>query len=124
MAITKENKVILVSGASPAGASTKLAPGRTGTAVDCSSYYGGQLMYKIINGSSAPSTACVITFQVSPDNVNWFDYYTVGGDTVASSNNSGSRDLDRGIVWVRAVSYGNQTNPVTVEVTATVITGI
>lgn len=124
MAITKENKVLLASATSPAGASTKISPGRTGTGLDCTTYYGGELLYRITNGASAPTTSCMITFQVSSDGLNWFDYYTIGSDITANSISSGALVLDRGVMWIRAVSYGNQTNPVTVEVQATVITGV
>jgi hypothetical protein len=124
MGIAKQNKVIIAAGTSSApGATTKTAPSVTGTAIDCNTFYGGELNYRITNGT-APNPAVTLTFQVSPDNAVWYDYYTVGGDTTTGTTYSGSIALDRGVMWVRAIAYGNQTNPVTVEATLQAITGV
>lgn len=124
MAVTKQSKVIIAAGTvSTAGASTKAAPSVTGTSIDCSTDLGGMLNYRITNGT-APTAACVIVFQVSPDNTVWYDYYTVAGDIVLNSAYSGSIGLDAGAMRVRAIVYGNQTNNVTVEATLQAITGV
>lgn len=125
MAITKTNKVLIAAGTTAtAGSSTKAAPSVTGTATDCTGYYGGDLVYRITNLSSAPTTACNITFQASPDGTTWYDYYTVAGDTTASSTYSGVIQLDRGVMWVRAIAYGNQTTNVTVEAALQAVSGV
>lgn len=123
MAATKAASSLITSQSLSAG-SSKTSPGITGSAVDCRTNYGGELTWKITNGSSAPGVAASITFQISPDSTAWFDYYTVGGDTTASSINSGSILLDRGVMYVRAIAYGNTTNAVTVEAGVQAVTGV
>lgn len=123
MAITKSAVVVLASTSASAG-STKASPGATGSAIDCRTYYGGELTYKITNGGSAPGVALSLTFQASPDGTAWFDYYTVAGDTTASSVNSGALQLDRGVMYVRAIGYGNTTNAVTVEAGLQAVTAV
>jgi hypothetical protein len=122
MAIAKSSQTILVSISVPAG-SSKASPGASG-ALDARSYYGGALTYKLTNNASAPGVAPIITFQSSPDNTNWFDYYTVGGDTVASSINSGTLTLDRGVMYIRVIVYGNTTNAITAEAGLQAITAV
>lgn len=124
MAITKLATVVLAS-ASIAAGGTKTAPsaGGNGTAVDCRTYYGGELTWKITN-STSPGAALSLTFQASHDGTNWYDYYTVAGDTVASSVNSGSIQLDRGVMYLRALAYGNTTVAVTAEANLQAITGL
>jgi hypothetical protein len=124
MAITKASKTIIAAGTSCAAGGTKASPSVTGTSWDCTTYYGGELNYRITNGSSAPTAACVITFQVSPDNSVWFDYYSITGDTTANSTYSGSIILDRAVMYVRAIAYGNATNAVTVESVLQAVTGV
>lgn len=126
MAITKVFKAIIPTGTtSVAGAGVaKDLPSVTGTAIDCTTYYGGELTYRIANKSSAPNSACAITFQTSPDGANWFDYYTAAGDTTANSKYSASIQLDRGVMWIRALAYGNTLNDVTVEAGLQAVTGV
>lgn len=116
MALTKAAVTVLASVSVPAGG-TKASPNAAGigAAVDTRAYYGGELTYKITNGASAPGVALSLTFQASHDGSNWYDYFTVAGDTTANSINSGSIQLDRGVMYVRPIAYGNTTNAVTVE---------
>lgn len=123
MALTKSAVSVLASQSLAAG-STKASPGITGSSVNCTTYYGGELTWKVTNGASAPGVAGAVTLQASHDGTNWFDYFTAGGDTVASSVNSGSVLLDRGVMYVRAIAYGNTTNAVTVEVQLQAVTGL
>lgn len=123
MAITKSAVAVLASQSVAAG-STKVAPGVTGAAVNTTTYYGGELTWKITNGASAPGVAGAITLQASHDGTSWYDYYTAGGDTVASSVTSGSVLLDRGVMYLRAIAYGNTTNAVTVEAQLQAVTGL
>lgn len=124
MAIAKSSKTIIAAGTSCAAGGTKASPSVTGTSWDCTTYYGGELNYRITNGGSAPTAACTITFQVSPDNSTWYDYFSVAGDAAASSTYSGSVILDRGVMYVRAIAYGNATNAVTVEAVLQAVTGV
>lgn len=123
MAIAKTSVSIISSGPLVPG-STKASPSATGSTINCSTYYGGELAWKITNGSTPPGAAAIITFQVSPDGTNWFDYYTVAGDTTASSINSGAIQLDRGVMNVRAIAYGNTTTSVTTEAHLQAVTAL
>jgi hypothetical protein len=123
MAIAKSAVAVLASTSAAAG-TTKASPGATGSSINCTSYYGGELTYKITNSSSAPGVALTLTFQASHDGTNWYDYYSVAGDTVASSVNTGSLILDRGVMYLRVIAYGNTTNAVTVEANLQAITGL
>lgn len=124
MALSKASVAVLTATSGAAG-STKASPGAAGGWIDCRAYYGGELGYSITNGSSAPGAAGTLLFQVSPDNgATVFDYQAVAGDTVASSVNTGSIILDRGVMWVRAIGYGNTTNAVTFAASLQAVTGL
>lgn len=124
MALTKASVAVLAPTAG-AAASTKAAPGAIGAWIDCRTYYGGELGYSITNGASAPGAAGTLLFQVSPDNgVTVFDYQLAGGDTVASSVTSGAIILDRGVMYVRAIGYGNTTNPVSFAANLQAVTAL
>jgi hypothetical protein len=123
MAITKTAVAVLASTSSAAGTTTKASPSVTGSTIDCRAYYGGELTWKITNGT-APGLALSLTFQASHDGTNWYDYFTSGGDTTASSVNSGSIILDRGVMYLRAIAYGNTTNAVTVEASLQAVTAL
>jgi hypothetical protein len=124
MAISKQVKTLIASATSVAAGTTKASPAVVGSSVDCTTYYGGDAVYKITNGGSAPTTAVALTLQSSPDGTNWYDYFTVGGDTTASSSYSGVVPIDRSIMYVRCIAYGNATNAVTVEAFLMVTSGI
>jgi hypothetical protein len=125
MAITKTAVAVLASVSVPAGG-IKASPNAAGigATIDCRSYYGGELTWKITNGASAPGVAMSMTFQVSPDGTTWFDYYTVASDTVISSVNSNSVQLDRGVMYLRVIAYGNTTNAVTAEAGLQAVTAV
>jgi hypothetical protein len=116
MALTKTAVTVLASTSVAAG-TLKTAP-VAGSTINLTQSgtpaYGGELTYKITNGT-APGVALSLTFQVSQDGTNWYDYYTIAGDTTVSSINSGAVQLDRGVMYLRAIAYGNTTNAVTVE---------
>lgn len=124
MALTKASVAVLAP-TSGAAASTKAAPGAIGAWIDCRTYYGGELGYSITNGASAPGVAGTLLFQMSPDNgVTVFDYYPIAGDTIASSVTSGALVLDRGVMYIRAIGYGNTTNAVTFAANLQAVTGL
>jgi hypothetical protein len=125
MAITKSAVTVLASVSVPAGG-TKASPNAAGigSAIDCRSYYGGELTWRILNGASAPGVALSLTFQISTDGTTWRDYYTVAGDIVASSDYSGSIQLDRGVMYVRVIAYANTTNAVTAAAELQAITAV
>lgn len=125
MAISKSAVNVLTS-ASIAAGGTKASPqtGGTGSSVDVRSYYGGVITWRILNGASAPGVAMTITFQVSGDGSTWRDYYSVGGDTTSSSDNSGTIKLDKDVMYLRALAYGNTTNAVTAAAELEATTGL
>lgn len=116
MAISKSAVTVFASASVTAGG-TKASPHATGIGgtIDVRAYYGGEIGFKITNGGSPPAVAITLTFQVSHDGTAWYDYYSTAGDIVASSINSGSFILDRGVMYARLIAYGNTTNAVTVE---------
>lgn len=122
MAISKNAVVVLAATSVPAG-TLKLSP-VAGPAIDCRAYYGGELTAIVTNGSSAPGAPCTLMFQSSHDGTVWADYQGVTGDTTASSVNSQSIMLDRGVMYVRPIAYGNITNAVTVRADLQAITGL
>ncbi|WP_306393356.1 hypothetical protein [Telluria beijingensis] len=113
MAITKQPATILASTNVPAG-TTAAAP-VAGGAVDVRAFAGGEWAYKITNGSSAPTVPATLVLQTSHDGANWYDYFTVGGTTVASGVSSGSVAMSAGVMYIRVIAYGNATTAVTVE---------
>jgi hypothetical protein len=124
MAITKLSTLVLASTSAAAG-STKAAPGATGAWINTSILYGGELGYSITNGASAPGSPCILLFQTSPDNgTTVFDYQAIAGDTAISSVNTGNIWLDQGVMYVRAIAYGNTTNAVTVAANLQAITAV
>lgn len=121
MAINKQAVSILAATSVLAGA-TAASP-VTGAAVDVRAFAGGEWGYRITNGSSAPTVGCTIVLQVSPDGVNWFDFYNVSGNTAASGGGNGTVTMTRGVMYARMIAYGNTTNPVTVESSLQAVVG-
>lgn len=113
MAINKQAVTILAATSVPAG-TTAAAP-IVGAAVDVRAFAGGEWAYKISNAASAPTVPCTLVLQTSHDGANWFDYFTVGGAAGASAVSSGSVSMSAGVMYARAIAYGNTTNAVTVE---------
>lgn len=129
MAISKAPYSLITKVANnlPATTTTKSNAVLVGTAVDIS-HYGGGIMWSITNGASAPTAIPAVTIQVSNDGTEWFEYHSVGGDTVANSFNSGTIDLTKGYKQVRAIAYSSTgastTNAVTVSVQFCATTGL
>ena len=113
MAITKQAVTILAPTNVPAG-TTAAAP-VAGGAVDVRALAGGEWAYKITNGASAPTVPCTLVLQTSHDGAKWYDYFTIGGASGSSGISSGSVTMGAGVMYARAIAYGNATNAVTVE---------
>ena len=109
----KQAVTILAAANVPAG--TAAAAPVAGAAVDVRPFAGGEWAYKISNGASAPTAPATLVLQTSHDGTNWYDYFTVGGAAGASGVSSSSVNLSAGVMYVRAIAYGNTTNAVTVE---------
>ena len=123
MPITKTAVVVLASTSVPPG--TAKATPIEGAAIDCRAYPGNSgLEYKITNGASAPTLPGMIMFQVSRNGLSWVDYQLVGGDLVASSVASGAITIERWVMYVRAIAYGNTVNAVTVEAHLQAVTAV
>lgn len=124
MAITKAAVPVLPStSVLGVGGTTKASPATTSNTVDCTLYYGGEITYKITNGT-APGVALSLVIQTSHDGTNWYDYFTTSGDVTTGSSYSGSILLDRGVMYLRAIAYAVTTNAVTVEVNLQAVTGV
>jgi hypothetical protein len=104
MALTKSATTILAS--QPVGAAATV----TGSGIDLTAGYGGEFVWKITNGASAPTTPPTIEIQVSPDNSNWYRKQLITGDTVANSANSQALPCSVGTMYARAIFIGGATN--------------
>ena len=124
MPATKVFSQLIPAGTSVTAGTTKASP-VTGSAVDARTAYGGELVYRITNGG-ALGVACTITFQVSPDGANWFDFYSVSSADLTSGRvtEGPSITFSRGGMWLRAIAYGNTTNACTVEAGVMLVTGL
>lgn len=102
---------------------TRTAP-VVGTVIDCTGGYGAGVHLQITNGV-APSSSAVIELQISPDGVNlWTFFDQIAGDITSSSVNTGTIIVPKEAGFVRAIAYGNNTNPVTVNGQIVRVTGM
>jgi len=124
MAKTTAEVVLITAATSVAAGTTKASP-VTGTTQDVSANDGGDVHWRVKNGSSAPGAAGKITLQAttktSPAAGDWYDYYEVQGDSAANSDTSGTFWLDKGITKVRGIAWGNTTNAVTVDLILSIV---
>lgn len=109
MALTKASGTIFASTAVGAAVTN------TGSSVNLTAVYGGEFVWKITNGASAPTTPPTMKIQVSPDATNWYDKYIISGDITASSVNSGSYPCPVGVMYARTVCTSGATNGSTFE---------
>jgi hypothetical protein len=123
MAITKTKIAALASTVCAAG-STLASPGADSGTIDLTGKYGADLHWSLTNGSSAPGVAPTLLVSASADGTTWYTYAVVGGDTTASSVNSGTIWIDQGIMYARVRVYGNTTNSVTAQSDIAAITGV
>lgn len=123
MPITKVSAALLASQSVAAGLTKATAV--FGAWVDVRAVYRACVRYKLTNGASAPGVAPTLIVQTSPDNgTTVYDEYTVGGDTTASSVNSGPIPIDDATMYVRVGVYGHTTNAVTAEASIQEITAL
>jgi hypothetical protein len=122
MPSTKSSVTILAPVSCAAG-TTKASP-QAGSSVDVRAYYSGTLTWKMTNVGTV-TAPCVMVFQASHDGTNWYDHQTVvASDLISASVSSGTVPLGRGVMYLRAIAYGNATNPVTVEAYLQAETGL
>lgn len=101
--------------------STLVPAGRTaanpvwGPAVNVKDFLGGEWGYRVLNGATPPSLGCTIVLQTSSDGVNWFDYFTITGDTLANGGINRSVSMSSAVMFARMGGYGNTVNDVTIS---------
>lgn len=115
MALTKTLTAIQASTTPAAGATT------TGSSINLTAGYGGELVWKITNGS-APTSTPSVEIQVSPDGTAWYRLFLVSGDLTASSVNSGAYPIGVGTMFLRSLVTSGATNGSTMIVTLEQIT--
>src|SRR5213082_99586 len=102
MAATKAYGQFWAAGVNIPAGTTKASP-VVSAVIDARTGYGGELVYRITN-SGALNAPCTITFQISSDGSNWFDYYSVfSGDLLSGTVNPGpSITMSKGGMYLRA----------------------
>lgn len=110
MPSTKSLSTIIAAAASNAAAGTT-----TGTAVDLTTKYGGVITGLITNGATGPTVQATAFVEISGDNVNWKEFYQVGGGVTASTITPYSCDIAPGIMYARVRVTGNTGQAVTCE---------
>lgn len=123
MALTKASSTLLASQSVAAGLTKATAV--FGAWMDVRAFYRMCVRWKLTNGASAPGVAPTLIVQTSPDNgANIYDEYTVGGDTTASSVNSGAIPVDDTSMYIRVGVYGHTTNAITADASLQEITAL
>ena len=110
MPSTKALSTIIAAATSNAAAGTT-----TGTAVDLTTKYGGLITGLLTNGATGPTVQAVAYVEVSGDNTNWKQFYTVGGDIAASLATPYSCEIPPGVMYARVRVTGNTGQAVTCE---------
>jgi hypothetical protein len=123
MALTKATVTLLASQSVAAGLTKATAVFSAWQ--DVRSFYRSCVRWRLTNGASAPGVAPTLIVQTSPDNgTTVYDEYTVGGDTTASSDNSGAIPIDDTTMYVRTGVFGHTTNAVTAQTSLQEITAL
>jgi len=116
---TRSTIPIFASASIPAGGTkTSPATGGTGPWVDVRGKNGGQLVWSVKNGASAPGSPGQFTFQIGDGSdiatvTNITDLWTGAGTLTANEESSGVIDLPNTASFVREICYGNTTSAVT-----------
>lgn len=119
MAVTKTSRTLLTSQSLAAGASINAAELDLRTAVA-----GTIVFVKLTNGSSAPTTAPVVTFYSGEATGVKRKRYQAAGDTVANGINEPYFVADQGDMYVNVSIQNGATNSITVECYAQEATSI
>jgi hypothetical protein len=85
---------------------------------------GATITCQIINGTTAPTTACAAICQVSPDNLNWAFYQQQTAGTVASTQYNLAFDLPPSVIFARIQFTGNTGQSVTVSAQSMVVNSL
>lgn len=118
MSATKGQKVLLTSQSLAAGASINT------TEWNMSAAYGGSLIVRITNGSSAPTTVPTVTFYSGDATGKKYKRYSLTGDTVNSSGNDFECEYGLQHMFANATITNGATNAITVEAYGQEATGL
>lgn len=123
MPATKAYSSLFPAGTSVPAGTTKTAP-IVSSVVDGRTAYGGELTWRITNGG-ALGLPCIVMFQISSDQINWFDYQPVASADLlnATITQGPSIRMSAGGMYIRAIAYGNTTSACTVESGIQQVTG-
>jgi hypothetical protein len=119
MASTKSLSTIIAAATSNTAGSTT-----TGTAVDLTTKYGAMITGILTNGGTGPTIAPTAYVEISGDNTNWKQFYTVAGDTTASSITPFSCEIVPSVMYARVRVTGNTGQTITCEAFAQVLATI
>jgi|SRR5674476_109807 len=110
MAAGKAQKVLLTSQSLAASTSVNAAEWNMSTA------YAGSIIVRLTNGSSAPTTAPVVTFYSGDATGKKYKRWSGGGDTVNSSVNDIECEYGLQHMFANCTITNGATNSITVEI--------
>lgn len=116
MPTTKSLSTIIAAATSNAAGGTT-----TGAAVDLTTKYGALITGLIANGGTGPTLQANAYVEVSGDNVNWKQFYVVGGGTTASAITPFSCRIPAPVMYARVRVADNTGQAVTCEAFAQVL---
>ena len=97
----------------------------TATAVNLTDGYGATLNIKLTNGATGPTVAAQVEVQVSEDNSEWYEVWTMTGKT---GNNAvaewGMMRIEMGTQYLRLVAGSNTGQNVTVDADLSEVTAV
>ena len=117
MAMTIAEATIIAAGTAiaPSGTESAPVPAGIGQTVGPFADYAASFAYRITNSNGALGAAATIVFYASAGG-RLYEVDRVTGDTGAGSISHGTIPYPSGFAYATAKVFGNQTNPVTVEV--------
>lgn len=118
MGAVKAATTLQASATNGAGATT------TSSSVNLTTAYGATILAKITNGSTAPTTPCAATVNVSPDGSTWRMYAQQTAGLASSGIYPMAFDLPLSIMYAQVVFSGNTGQVVTIEALCEYVTGI
>lgn len=118
MSAIKGQKILLTSQSLAAGASINAAEWNMSTA------YGGSLIVRITNGSSAPTTAPTVKFFSGDATGKKYQRFTASGDTANSSVTDIECEYGLQHMFANATITNGATNAITVEAYGQEATGL
>lgn len=119
MPATKSGSVLVASGTSNAAGGTT-----TSTALDLRGAYGALLNVQVTNGATAPTAACMVTINTSPDGVTWGYWTSQAAGLTANATTSLSWEIPFPAMFLQVVFSGNTGSAVTVAAQIQVATGL